>query len=161
MFQCISACLIKEIDYSTSIERSTNKQNIKPTKLESLNKFISFLESKLNQAIELFDFVSEENIDSTSANTNDKDSKNYNSSQHLAAVNFLQSTFSLFGFYLLKSYQPINPEVIRIIPQVRRLSEYDVLITKNFKIINLFLNSSYAVSIKQQLRKYQLKLNYQ
>ena len=113
--KCISSCLIKEIDYSTSIERSKNKLHIKPTKLENLNKFINFLEAKLVQAIELFDFVSEDNIDSAS---NEKETKNYNTSQHLEAVNFLQTTFSLFGFYLLKSYQPINPEVIRIIPQV-------------------------------------------
>ncbi len=113
----MASCLIKEIDYSTSIERSKNKLHIKPTKLESLNKFINFLEAKLNQAIELFDFVSEENIDSSSG-SNEKETKNYNTSQHLDAVNFLQTTFSLFGFYLLKSYQPINPEVIRIIPQV-------------------------------------------
>lgn len=113
----MASCLIKEIDYSTSIERSKNKLHIKPTKLESLNKFINFLEAKLNQAIELFDFVSEENIDSSSGSS-EKETKNYNTSQHLDAVNFLQTTFSLFGFYLLKSYQPINPEVIRIIPQV-------------------------------------------
>ena len=117
MFKSISACLIKEIDYSTSIERSTNKQHIKATKLESLNKFVNFLEVKLNQAIELFDSVSEENIDTAASNSNEV-KKNYSSSQHLAAVNFLQSTFSLFGFYLLKAYQPMNPELIRIIPQV-------------------------------------------
>jgi len=116
-YKSIASCLIKEIDYSTSIERSNNKLHIKPTKLESLHKFINFLETKLNQAIELFDFVSEDNIDSAS-NSNEKETKNYNTSQHLDAVNFLQTTFSLFGFYLLKSYQPINPEVIRIIPQV-------------------------------------------
>ena len=115
----MSSCLFKEIDYSTSIERSLNKQHIKPTKLESLHKFINFLENKLNQSIELFDFVSEENIDSATGITNEKETANYSSSQHLEAVNFLQATFSLFGFYLLKSYQPINPEIIRILPQVK------------------------------------------
>jgi proteasome activator subunit 4 len=118
---CISTCLIKEIDYSTNIERSINKLSIKPIKLEGLHKFINLIEIKLNLAIELFDFISEENIDSSStaaaALTVASNSPN-TSSQHLAAVNFLQSTFSLFGFYLLKSYQPMNSEVIRIVPQL-------------------------------------------
>ena len=112
--------MTKEIDYSVSIERSANKQSIKPTKLENLHKFINFLEVKVNQAIELFDFVSEDNIDKEQNGTSstEKETHNYNSPQHLDAVNFLQSTFYLFSYYIMKSYQPISTEMLRIVPQV-------------------------------------------
>jgi hypothetical protein len=92
---------------------SINKQQARPAKLENLNKFITFLEAKLNQTSDLFDFVkNEENMNASIDNEI--------LSQHLSAVHFLQSAFTVFGFYFMHSSQPFNSELIRIIPQVKK-----------------------------------------
>ena len=78
-----------------------------------MNKFINYLELKLNQSIELFDSINvdEENLDKES-------SLNYKTPQHQSAINFLQTIFAWFGHYIYKSYQPVNLEVLRLIPQL-------------------------------------------
>ncbi len=77
---------------------------------------MNFLVEKLNKAIELFDKVSEDSID---VNLNESSStKAYSSEEHLSAINLLQSVFSWLGYYMTKSYQTINIEILRLIPQV-------------------------------------------
>ena len=80
-------------------------------KLENLERFINFLEAKLNKTIEEFDLVKNEEPMQTS--------ESQISTQHLNAVNFLQSTLTLFGIYFMHADQPCNDQLIRIIPQVK------------------------------------------
>jgi hypothetical protein len=85
--------------------------------MENLSKFVDFLEQKLKQSIELFDFVNEENIDDDTAKVN-VELDTTKSQPHMSAVVFLQSVFSFFGYYMMKCYQPMNHELIRLIPLV-------------------------------------------
>ena len=105
-------CLINHIDYSISI--NINKQ-FNTEDFKNLNQFVSFVEEKLNSAIELFEKVSEDTIDAAAT---DVSAKAYSTDEHLSAINLLQSVFSWLGYYMVKSYQPINLEIIRLIPQV-------------------------------------------
>lgn len=86
--------------------------------MKNMNKFINYLEVKLNQAIELFDLVT---IEQTEENGEKEEKSDYKTVQHQSSINFLQTLFSWFGYYIYKSYQPINIEVIRIIPQVNKI----------------------------------------
>lgn len=107
---------------------ANNKQQVRPAKLDNLNKFITFLEAKLNQTIELFDFV--KNEESLNASID-----NEILTQHLSAVHFLQSAFTVFGFYFMHSSQPFNSELIRIIPQVNQnLAKILTFLTQLLKI---------------------------
>jgi hypothetical protein len=113
VLSCIALCLINHIDYTIAI-----KQNDSQTKLEdfkNLNKFVNTLVEKLEKSIELFDKVSEETIDSNEVLTT---SATYTSEEHLSAINFLQSVFSWLGYYMMKSFQPINSDILRLVPQV-------------------------------------------
>ena len=107
-------CLINHIDYSISINK--NKQ-FNTEDFKNLNQFVSFVEEKLNSAIELFEKVSEDTIDA--AATDASATKAYSTDEHLSAINLLQSVFSWLGYYMVKSYQPINLEIIRLIPHVK------------------------------------------
>jgi hypothetical protein len=95
-----------------------------------LHKFINFLEAKANQAIELFDFASEDNIDKVQNGTGstEKETQNYSSPQHLDAINFLQSTFYWFYYYVMNCFQPINHEMLRIVPQVYSILKIKILL---------------------------------
>lgn len=97
----------------------------------SLFKLIKFVDERLRKDIELFDYINEDNIETattaatatattiTTTTTTATTSGDGNKSvQHQSAVNFLQSVFSWFGYFILKSYQPINEQVFSLLPQV-------------------------------------------
>jgi hypothetical protein len=107
----VARYLTHEIDY----KKLNNKNS--PAKLEILEKFINFLEAKLNKTIEEFDLV--KNVEPMQT------SEMQISMHHLNAVNFLQSTLTLFGIYFMHADQPSNAELIRIIPQVNLLTFYE------------------------------------
>ncbi len=114
---------VNETDYSLGIRGNTldsdltNFSNPTQYKMENLSKFVDFVELKLRQSIELFDFVNEENIDDDTTKINvELDSTK--TPQHMSAVVFLQSVFSFFGYYMMKCYQPMNRELLRLIPLV-------------------------------------------
>jgi hypothetical protein len=138
---CISLCLNNEIDYTTSLTGRAIKPPGGGDSKECLNKFIDYLETKLNQSIELFDYVNEDIIDDNNASTSNSSSSIQqveNDSQKLAAVNFLQATFSWLGNFFSKSYQPINKETIRLIPKlccIDKIAAQDVLVKAMLPLI--------------------------
>lgn len=86
-----------------------------------LIKLAKFIEDRLRKDIELFDFINEDSMDTgsgTNGNNNGDNNGNKKSEQHQSAVNFLQSVFAWFGYFILKSYQPINDKVLQLLPQV-------------------------------------------
>lgn len=101
-------CLINHIDYS----RRNDGPQVETH--ENLQKIVTYLEAKLNKAIELFAIVNEDTIDGNPSET----PITYNTEEHLMAINILQSVFSWFGYYMMKSFQPINSEILRLVPQV-------------------------------------------
>lgn len=105
---------MNEIDYSLGIAGVSGNSVINTCpRREHLSKFVDFLEARLKQSIELFEYVKEESIDANSeADTTTK------TQQHLSAVVFLQSTLSFLGNYMMKSYQPMNQELLRLVPLV-------------------------------------------
>jgi hypothetical protein len=103
---CITLCLVNDVDYSLMSGHSERHDNFR--------RFIDYLEAKLTRAIELFDEVSEETIDGAG----ESGRANYDSEEHLKSINIVQSLFAWTGYYMYKSYQPINEQLIRIMPQV-------------------------------------------
>ena len=124
--------MLHYIDYSKSTIKNINdaKQNFK---LVNLEKFIDFVEVKLNKSIELFDKVNDETMDQGDG----KESSDYKSPEHIEAINFLQSIFIWFSYYMLKSFQPVNNQIIRIIPQVYKFYLLFYLVKKK-KCFNFF-----------------------
>ena len=112
---CITLCLVNHIDYSLMSGGGGGGE-----KHGNFRRFIDYLEAKLARAIELFDEVSEETIDGGGAgdNNNNASRGNYDSEEHLKSLNIVQSLFAWTGYYMYKSYQPINEQLIRIMPQV-------------------------------------------
>jgi hypothetical protein len=124
-------CLISHIDYS-KLKNGLVEEQI------NLRKFVDFVQDKLTKAIELFDVVNEETIDG-----NVQDKTTYNSEEHLSAINFLQSLFTWIGYYVMKSYQPINKELIRLIPQlcnIDKIAAQDVTLKNQVPIIRMFMS---------------------
>lgn len=83
----------------------------------SLIKLAKFIEDRLRKDIELFDYINEDSMDTSSGTAADS-TNNKSSLQHQSAMNFLQSVFAWFGYFILKSYQPINDKVLSLLPQV-------------------------------------------
>jgi hypothetical protein len=114
---------VNETDYSLGIRGNAmesdkiNFTNPSQYKMKNLSKFVDFIEIKLRQSIELFDFVNEENIDDDTTKIN-VELDTTKTQQHMLAVVFLQSVFSFFGYYMMKCYQPMNYELLRLIPLV-------------------------------------------
>lgn len=102
---------------------------------DKLKRFIDYLEENLNKSIELFDNISDDNL-----NENKDEIK---SNQHLSAVNFLQCAFSWFGYYIMKSYQPMNYELTRIIPQicsVDKIAAQEVTLKHSLPVVRILLS---------------------
>ncbi len=133
-------CSINHIDYSVSFTRSTLNKDTTSNKSDNLIKIVDLIDSKLNKYIELFDKVV-----NTDSDTNGADSKENNPSdkEHLEAINFLQSTFDWFPFYVMKSYQPINCDLLRLIPQicsVDKIAAQEVTVKIQLPIIRMFIS---------------------
>ena len=138
--RCLSLCSINHIDYSVCIASSIPRNDTTSNKSDNLIKIVDLIDSKLNKYIELFDQV----VD-TDSNSNDAVSKQNNPSdkEHLEAINFLQSTFDWFPFYVMKSYQPINCDLLRIIPQicsVDKIAAQEVTVKMQLPIIRMFIS---------------------
>ena len=138
---CMSLCLNNEIDYTTSLAGKAIKPVGGGDSKENLNKFITYIENKLNQSNELFDYLNEDVIDennSAAAATGNNSMQVENDSQKLAAVNFLQATFAWLGNFFSKSYQPINKETIRLIAKlcsIDKIAAQDVLVKAMLPLI--------------------------
>lgn len=105
---------VTELDFSIFNKNDKVSSHTNNNDKSTLNNLIKFLEEKLKNDIELFDdFINEDNIDNT-----DKETSKSKSAQHQSAVNFLQSIFAWFGYFILKSYQPINEQILGLLPQV-------------------------------------------
>lgn len=82
-----------------------------------LQKLIKFIEEKMRKDIELFDYVNEDNIEN-SEQSKEETKDEAKKTQQQTAVNYLQSIFAWFGYFILKSYQPINELILSLLPQV-------------------------------------------
>ena len=120
-----------EIDYTKIVSRNrTNLNNLDdlppnnktdPNDLvcnfkydDTFNKFISQIEMKLLRAIELHDTVNDENA---SAETK-KEMQRNNIDELLSSANFLQTLLNFLILFLTRSLQPLNLEIMRLIPSV-------------------------------------------
>ncbi len=122
---CITLSLVNHIDYSLMSGESESNDNFR--------RFIDYLEVKLSRAIELFDEVTEETIDGAG----EPSKGNYDSEEHLNSMNIVQSLFAWIGYYMYKSYQPINDQLLRLFPKVRFLKLHkDFFLIKPIKIFN-------------------------
>lgn len=121
-----------EIDYTKIVSRNrTNLNNLDdfppntkttdPNDLvcnfkydDTFNKFIGQIEMKLLRAIELHDTVNDENA---SAETK-KEMQRNNIDELLSSANFLQTLLNFLILFLTRSLQPLNLEIMRLIPSV-------------------------------------------
>lgn len=127
----LSMCLLSYLDYSKLNKSFIENQS-------EITKLIDYIEGKLTKAIELFDVVSEETIDGTVQNKS-----TYDSEDHVAALNFLSSVFAWLGYHIIKTYQPINRQIIRLIPllcKVDKIGAQDPVIKPQVPIIRTFLS---------------------
>ena len=86
--------------------------------------------------------VSEETIDGTGAETSST-TMAYDTDAHISAINLLQSVFLWIGNYMMKSYQPINADMIRLIPQlcsVDKVAAQEVTLKVQLPIIRMFMS---------------------
>jgi hypothetical protein len=112
-FSCLSLSLSNDIDYSFLNNFSIRAQE----DFKNLKKFSEFIEIKLNESIELFEFINEEQIDSSSLSVKNSDA--CNDKKHVNAINFLHTLFAWYVYYMVKSAQPIKIEILRFTLKVR------------------------------------------
>lgn len=108
--------------------------------MKNMKRFIDFLEKRLNKGIELFSSVSESDSIEESEMSKLADTK---SPYHQSAINCLQTVFSWFGYYIYKSYQPVNNQIIRLIPQlcsVDKIAAQEVTIKTQLPIIRIAIS---------------------
>lgn len=123
---CLVLLEIVDVDFSIFTEHMSSAARIEDvrfdlSKFAHLDQLVGYIEAKLIEYIDLFAIVSEEVIDGAAGAASSLasgDKKNYNTPEHLDGINFLQSTFAWLVNYRLKSLQPINPVILRLIPQV-------------------------------------------
>lgn len=85
---------------------------------DNFNKFIGQIEMKLLRAIELHDTCNDE----TASVELKKEMQRAHIDELLASANFLQTLLNFLILYLSRSLQPLNLEIIRLIPSVREFS---------------------------------------
>jgi len=127
--------ITSDIDYTrivnpdksaTNGERSSKSNLDKPTNDNSFitnykyddnfNKFISQIEIKLLRAIELYDLIHDDNNSEIK-----KEMQRNHIDELLSCANFLQTLLNFLILYLSRSLQPLNLEIMRLIPSVNRL----------------------------------------
>ena len=140
---CLTLYYVNEMDYSLGIrirQEDDFQLVLNEFKMENLKRFVDFLEMKLKQAIELFEFVKEENIDDTSSAAAVVELEYTKSQQHMSAVVFLQTVFSFFGYYMMKCSQPMNRELLRLVPllcSVDKIAAQDPILKVQLPLIRL------------------------
>lgn len=82
---------------------------------DNFNKFIGQIEIKLLRAIELHDTCNDE----TASAELKKEMQRAHIDELLASANFLQTLLNFLILYMSRSLQPLNLEIIRLIPSVR------------------------------------------
>lgn len=109
---CLALTHVTDVDFSVSFDSSFRPPKTDQYQMKNMKRFVDYLEQKLNKGIELFELVEDVKEETQDQTTN------YRSPQQQSAINFLQTIFAWFGYYIYKSYQPVNPEIIRLIPQM-------------------------------------------
>lgn len=111
---------------------------MKTNQMKNMKRFIDYVEKRLNKGIELFSSVSDSvEVDEISKLADTK------SPQHQSAINCLQTIFSWFGYYIYKSYQPVNHHIIRLIPQlcsVDKIAAQEVTIKTQLPMIRIAIS---------------------
>jgi hypothetical protein len=112
-------CLINDRDLPNLLACKNGNKNAYD---DNFNKFIDQIESKLIKAIELYEIV---NSDNCTSELRKEMQRNY-IDELLSAVNFLQTLLNWLILYLSRSLQPLNLEIMRLIPSVHfsTLSEF-------------------------------------
>jgi hypothetical protein len=119
-YRCLCLAHVTELDTSMFGKNDSAESVAKIAPLNSkpvLQKLIKFIEEKMRKDIELFDYVNEDNIEN-SEQSKEEMKDEAKKAQQQTAVNYLQSIFAWFGYFILKSYQPINELVLSLLPQV-------------------------------------------
>ncbi|RNA03229.1 proteasome activator complex subunit 4B-like [Brachionus plicatilis] len=133
---CLALSHVTDVDYSASINSSSNIQKNK-NQMKNMKRFIDYLEKRLDKGIELFSSVSDSVEDEAAKLADSK------SPQHQSAINCLQTIFAWFGYYIYKSYQPVNRHIIRLIPQlcsVDKIAAQEVTIKTQLPMIRIALS---------------------
>ena len=147
---CLTLYYVNEIDYSlginptavksASFSSSSCSQLAKQLRMENLAKFIDFLIQRLTQSIELFEYIKEENIDDGTVNLIPAAMDTSKSAQHMSAVAFLHTIFSFFGYYMIRCYQPMNHQLLRLVPllcSIDKIAAQDSIIKVQLPLIRL------------------------
>ena len=109
------------MDYSkltiNEFESNNNKiefSNRLMTSGNNLNRFIDLIEIKLNESIELHDLINENSADEKMK----KELQRANIENLLSSANFFQTLLNWLILFTTRSLQPLNLQILRIIPLV-------------------------------------------
>lgn len=87
---------------------------------DNFNKFISQIEMRLLKSIDLHDLINDDSNMEVK-----KELQRNNIDELLAGANFLQTLLNFLILYLSRSLQPLNLEIMRLIPSVNSI---DILV---------------------------------
>lgn len=101
------------LDTNQNRELSTTEELTNTVNYDNFNKFISQIEIKLLRSIELYDIVQDDD-----SNEMNKEMQRNHIQELLSSANFLQTMLNWLILYLSRSLQPLNLEIMRLIPSV-------------------------------------------
>lgn len=87
---------------------------------DNFNKFISQIEMRLLKSIDLHDLINDDSNMEVK-----KELQRNNIDELLAGANFLQTLLNFLILYLSRSLQPLNLEIMRLIPSVNSIDLLD------------------------------------
>ena len=112
---CIMLTVNNDMDYSFKLPYYINDIEVNSLfrfKMDNLNQLITKLEIKLSAAIELHEKITDDNLE------NKKEIQRDNVDVMIYSMNLVQSTLNWLVAYISRSLQPLNFEIMRLIPLV-------------------------------------------
>jgi hypothetical protein len=110
LYSCALLTVKSDIEFSFSLQYS-NPNQILNSKVDNLRHLIDFLESRVQKAIDLNELI---NNDPEAR----KKIQRENIDTMISSLNLIQSTINWFIAYISRSLQPLNLEIMRLIPLV-------------------------------------------
>lgn len=99
-----------------SIQLPENESFSNPSNLNgqpsNIDKFVNYVQVKLDEAIALFDVIGDKNNDKT------KELQRTKINEFISSLNLLQTTLNTLYSFLSRSNQPFNFQFLRLIGQV-------------------------------------------
>ncbi len=101
-----------DVDYSIQIPENESNPSSQNEYSNNLKKFVDFVESKLEEAISLFEVIGDKSNDKS------KELQRTKINEFISSLNLLQTCLNTLYSYVIRTHQPFGFQLLRIVSKV-------------------------------------------